>query len=61
MISSIAKLIGVGDNPRADRIARRIAVVAIAVAVAGLSWIAVDTVQAINHYNALVQANTVLP
>ena len=57
MISSIAKLIGVGENPRADRIARRIAVVAIAVAVAGVAWIAVDTGQAINHYNALLEAN----
>jgi hypothetical protein len=61
MISSIAKLIGAGENPRADRIARRIAVAAIAVAVVGVAWIAVDTVQAINHYNALVQANSVLP
>ncbi len=57
MISSIAKLIGVGENPRADRIARRIAVIAIVVAVAGVAWIAVDTVQAINHYNALLEAN----
>jgi hypothetical protein len=57
MISSIAKLIGVGENHRADRIARRIAVVAIVVAVAGVAWIAVDTVQAINHYNALLEAN----
>ena len=57
----IAKLIGAGEDPRADRIARRIALVAIAVALAGVAWIAVDTVQAINHYNALVQANTVLP